>query len=53
MHIHGVNLLEAAILGLDDEKKHDEYESRAAARKDQAVQVANFIRDKAGAIKSQ
>lgn len=43
--VHGVDLLERAILGLDDEEEYDDDEGRAASSKDEAVQVVDRIGD--------
>lgn len=50
LDVHGVNFLEAAVLGLDDEEEDDEHEGGTAAGKDQAVQVVNLVGDESGAI---
>jgi len=47
--VHGVDLLERAILGLDDEEEYDDDEGRAASSKDEAVQVVDRIGDETGA----
>lgn len=46
--VHGVNLLEAAALGLDEEEEDDDDDSRAAASEDKAVEVVDFVGDEAG-----
>ena len=43
--VHGVDLLERAILGLDDEKVGDEEQSTSTAAEHETVKVVNLIRD--------
>lgn len=48
-HVHGVDLLEGAVLGLDDEEVDDDDEGAAAPREDHAVPVVDDVGDEAGA----
>lgn len=47
--VQGVNLLKRLVLGLHDEEEDDDDERGAAACKDEAVKVVDFISDKSGA----
>jgi hypothetical protein len=49
-HVHGVDLLQGAVLALDHEEVDDEDEGQTAAGEDQAVPVVDLIGDEAGAI---
>lgn len=46
--VHGVDLLEAAVLGLDHEEVDDDDEGTAAAGEDEAVEVVDRVGDEAG-----
>lgn len=48
--IHGVDLLESAILGLDDEEEDDDHEGCAASSKYETVVVVDSISDETGAL---
>lgn len=47
-HVHGVNLLQAAVLALHQEEEDDEDKGSAAAGEDETVQVADRVGDEAG-----
>jgi len=49
-HVHGVDLLQGAVLGLDHEEVDDEDEGQAAAGEDQAVPIVDLVCDEASAI---
>lgn len=46
-HVHGINLLKSTVLGLDNEKEHNENEDTAASGKYKAVQVVNLVGNEA------
>jgi len=48
--VHGVDLLEGAVLGLDDKEVDDDDEGGAASGEDQAVPVVDDVGDEAGAV---
>jgi hypothetical protein len=49
--VHGVNLLESAVLGLDQEEEDNEHEDGAASGEDETVQVVDGVGDESGAIR--
>ena len=51
LHIHGVNLLQSTVLGLDDEEEDDGDEGSTTSGKDETVEVVDGINDEAGAVK--
>lgn len=48
--VHGVDLLQAAVLGLDHKEEDNEDESRTASSKYETVPVVNGIGDEASAV---
>lgn len=50
-HVHGVNLLQGTVLGLDEEEEDDENKDRTTSCKDEAVEVVDGVNDEAGAVK--
>lgn len=50
LHIHGVNLLQSTVLGLDEEEEDDGDEGGTTSGKDEAVEVVDGINDEAGAV---
>lgn len=50
LDVHGVNLLEAAVLGLNDEEEDNGDESGTASGIDETVEVVNGISDEASAV---
>lgn len=48
LHVHGVNLFEGAIFGLDEEEEDDGHEHGTATGKDQAVQIIDGIGNEPG-----
>jgi len=51
LHIHGVNLLQSTVLGLNDEEEDDGDEGSTTSGKDKTVEVIDGINDEAGAVK--
>jgi hypothetical protein len=49
LDVHGVNLLESAVLGLDDEEEDDGDQGSTASGVDETVEVVNGISDEASA----
>jgi len=47
-HVHGVDLLERAVLGLDDEEEDEAREEQARAAEDEAVPVVDVVDDEGG-----
>lgn len=47
-HVHGVDLLEGTVLGLDDEEEDDPEQCETAATKDEAVEVVNVTNNDLG-----
>ena len=45
--VHGVDLLEAAALGLDEEEEDDDDDGRTAAGEDEAREVVDIVSDEA------
>jgi hypothetical protein len=50
--VHGVNLLQAAVLGLDQEEEDDEDQTNTAAGKNHAVPVVDRIGDESSAVEA-
>lgn len=48
LDVHGVNLLEGAVLGLDDKEEDNDSQGSTAASEDETVEVVNRIGDVAG-----
>lgn len=46
-HVHGINFLQRAVLGLDHEEEDNDCQCQAASGEDQAVKVVDCIRDEA------
>lgn len=51
LDVHGVNLLESAVLGLDDEEEDNGHKGSTASGVDKTVEVVNSISDESGAAK--
>lgn len=49
LNVHGVNLLEGSVLGLDDEEEDNQDESSTAASKDETVEVVDVVGNESGA----
>lgn len=49
LDVHGVNLLESAVLRLDDEEEYNEDEGATTSGVDKTVEVVNGISDEASA----
>lgn len=47
-HVHGIDLLESAVLALHDEEKDDEDENAAAAGEDKSVEIVDCVGDETG-----
>ena len=52
LNIHGINLLQGSVSGLDHEEEYDHNQSRTASGKDQTVEVVDGIGDETGAEKA-
>ena len=52
LNIHGVNLLQGSVPGLNHEEEHDHNQSRTASGKDQTVEIVDGVGDETGAEKS-
>lgn len=49
LNVHGVNLLESSVLGLDDEEEDNQDKGSTAASEDEAVQVVDIVGNESGA----
>jgi hypothetical protein len=49
LDVHGVDLLESSVLGLDDEEEDDGDEGSTTSGVDETVEVVNGISDESGA----
>lgn len=49
LNIHGVNLLESPVLGLNDEEEDNQNEGSTATSEDEAIKVVNVIGNESSA----
>lgn len=49
LHVHGVNLLERSVLGLDDEEEDNQDKGSTATCEDEAVKVVDVVGNESGA----